>query len=66
MRADVKGQTSIRIIDKVSNASDMIELEVSFAINIPCIKHYVIVIISLMTADELRHKFYCSKNKYLN
>ena len=70
MRADVKGETSIPIIHKVSSASDMIERNLSFAIHTSCIKHYLIVThsyhISLMTANESHHNSYWSQNKYLN
>ena len=39
MRADVKGETSIPIIDEVNSVSNMIEQRLSFAIHIPYIPH---------------------------
>ena len=67
MGADVKGETSIPIIDEVSSVSDMIEQTLSFAIHIPCIPHNLYLCrISLTTANEWQHNSYSSKTEYLN
>ena len=69
MRAGVKGETSIPLINKVSSASDMIEQPLCFAIHIPCSIHNLGVThlyrVSLTTANNRQHDSYSFKIQYL-
>ena len=69
MRADLKGETSIPIIDKVSSASDFIEQTLSFTNHIPCITQNLGIRhsyrVSLTTVNDWQHNVYCSKTEYL-